>query len=89
MGKPNNRSVSALDCDHVFIKDKQYWIALIPAVFITDMILVYILNAAIGFNLPLNISHIGGVFLTLIFIIWFFRKAKLNKENKIITDLEV
>ncbi len=74
---------------YLLVKGKQYWISLIPAIFITDMVLVYILNAPIGFNLPINISHIGGVILTLIFMVWFFRKAKQNKANNIETDLEI
>ncbi len=72
---------------YLLIKGKKYWITLIPALFITDMVLVYILNAKIGFNLPINLSHIGGIILTLIFTLWFFKKGKENKANNIQTDL--
>ncbi|WP_373893651.1 carbon starvation CstA family protein [Virgibacillus natechei] len=74
---------------YLLVKGKKYWISLIPALFITDMVLVYILNAQIGFNLPMNVSHIGGIILTIAFSIWFFRKAKQNKANNIETDLEI
>ena len=72
---------------YLLVKGKKYWISLIPALFITDMVLVYILNAKIGFNLSINVSHIGGIILTLIFTLWFFKKGRENKENKIQTDL--
>src|SRR5699024_10369681 len=60
---------------YLLVKGKKYWISLIPALFITDMVLVYILNAKIGFNLSINVSHIGGIILTLIFTLWFFKKG--------------
>lgn len=74
---------------YLLVKGKKYWISLIPALFITDMVLVYILNAQIGFNLSIDVSHIGGIILTIAFSIWFFWKAKQNKENNIETELEV
>ncbi|MFD2762168.1 carbon starvation CstA family protein [Lentibacillus juripiscarius] len=73
---------------YLLVKGKRYWISLIPALFITDMVFVYILNAQIGFNLSLDVSHIGGIILTIVFAIWFFRKAKQNKSNEIEMDLE-
>ncbi|MEN1967867.1 carbon starvation CstA family protein [Lentibacillus sp. N15] len=74
---------------YLLVKGKQYWISLIPALFITDMVFVYILNAQIGFQLPMNVSHIGGLILTVAFTIWFFWKSKQNKAAKIETDLKV
>ncbi|WP_080875855.1 carbon starvation CstA family protein [Oceanobacillus timonensis] len=74
---------------YLLVKGKQYWISLIPALFITDMVLVYILNAQIGFRLPMNVSHIGGIILTTAFTVWFFWKAKQNKADQIETDLKV
>ncbi len=73
---------------YLLLKGKNYWISLVPALFITDMVLVYILNAPIGFNLPLPISHIGGIILTMIFAVWFFRKANQNKAERIEADLQ-
>lgn len=72
---------------YLLIKGKQFWIPLIPALFITYMVFIYILNAKIGFNLSLNVSYVGGIILTLIFALWFFKKAKENKHNQIQTDL--
>ena len=72
---------------YLLVKGKQFWIPLIPALFITYMVFIYILNAKIGFNLSLNASYIGGIILTVIFVLWFFKKAKENKKNQIQTDL--
>lgn len=72
---------------YLLVKGKQFWIPLIPALFITYMVFIYILNAKIGFNLSLNASYIGGIILTAIFVLWFFKKAKENKKNQIQTDL--
>src|SRR5699024_5158490 len=66
---------------YLLVKGKQYWISFIPALFITDMVLVYILHAPIGLRLPMNISHIGGLILTTAFTIWFFWKARQTKQS--------
>ncbi|SFB36853.1 Carbon starvation protein CstA [Lentibacillus halodurans] len=73
---------------YLLLKGKNYWMSLIPALFITDMVFIYILNAPIGLNLPLQISHIGGIILTIAFAMWFFRKAKQNKWDRIEVDLQ-
>lgn len=74
---------------YLFIKGKNYFVALVPALFITYMVFVYILNQKIGFNLDLKISFIGGLVLTIIITLMFFFKAKKNKEEKIETDIIV
>ncbi|WP_208592022.1 carbon starvation CstA family protein [Gracilibacillus suaedae] len=73
---------------YLLLKGKNYWISLVPALFITDMVFVYILNAPIGFNLSIQMSHIGGIILTVIFAVWFFWKANLNKAKRIEADLQ-
>ncbi|SFL71829.1 Carbon starvation protein CstA [Gracilibacillus orientalis] len=73
---------------YLLLKGKNYWISLVPALFITDMVFVYILNAPIGFNLSLQMSHIGGIILTMIFTVWFFKKANHNKSDRIKADLQ-
>lgn len=74
---------------YLFIKGKNYIVSLIPALFITYMVFVYILNAKIGLNLDLNVSYIVGLILTVILSVMFFIKAKNNKKNKIETDVIV
>lgn len=74
---------------YLFIKGKNYIVSLVPALFITYMVFVYILNQKIGFNMDLKISFIVGLILTIILTVMFFIKAKHNKENKIETDVAV
>ncbi|MHA6259256.1 carbon starvation CstA family protein [Sporosarcina sp. CAU 1771] len=74
---------------YLFIKGKNYIVSLIPAIFITYMVFIYILNAKIGFKLDLNVSYIVGLVLTIVLVILFFIKAKHNKRNKIETDIIV
>lgn len=74
---------------YLLIKGKNYFVALVPAIFITYMVFVYILNQKIGFNLDLNISFIVGIFLTVILTVMFFIKAKSNKANNIETDIVI
>ena len=74
---------------YLFIKGKNYFVSLIPALFITYMVFVYILNQKIGFNLDLKVSFIVGLVLTIVLAVMFFIKAKRNKEDKIETDIMV
>lgn len=74
---------------YLFIKGKNYFVSLVPALFITYMVFVYILNAKIGFSLDLKLSFYVGIVLTVILTIMFFIKAKNNKANKIETDVVV
>lgn len=74
---------------YLLIKGKNYFVSLVPALFITYMVFVYILNQKIGFNLDLNLSFVVGLVLTVILTVMFFIKAKKNKADKIETDIVV
>ncbi len=74
---------------YLFVKGKNYFVSLIPALFITYMVFVYILNQKIGFNLNLNVAFIVGLILTAILAVMFFVRAKRNKQAKIETDVSV
>ncbi|HLR14812.1 MAG TPA: carbon starvation CstA family protein [Bacillota bacterium] len=74
---------------YLFVKHKNFIVSLIPAVFISYMVFVYILNEKIGFNLSLKTSFIGSIFLTILLTVMFFIRAKNNRINKIVTDLPV
>ena len=74
---------------YLLVKGKNYYVSLIPALFITDMIAVYILNdAKLGFGLAYSTAHIGALIFTLIITILFFMKAKKNKKEGLQVDLE-
>lgn len=74
---------------YLFIKGKNYIVSFVPGLFMTYMVFVYILNAKIGFNLPLNISFIVGAVLTAILTVMFFVKARNNRIQSIETDVDV
>ncbi|HDR3489795.1 hypothetical protein BAU22_18345 [Bacillus sp. 4048] len=60
---------------YLFIKGKVDVVSLIPAIFMTLMTVVYILNAKIGFNISLYITYIVDAVITIILIAIFFMKA--------------
>lgn len=68
---------------YLYVKKRNYWIAFIPAVFITYMVFTYILNAQIGFRLDLNLSFIISIFLTLATIGYFYWKGRKNLQENI------
>jgi len=69
---------------YLALQKKNYWIAAIPAVFITMTTFTFILNAKIGFNLPMNISYIVASVITVIIIAAFFMglRVKLDAAQK-------
>jgi carbon starvation protein CstA len=49
------------------IKEKKpVWISLIPAAFMTSVVVSYLLVAPEGFRLPLNVSYLTGIIVTII-----------------------
>ncbi|MFC5711346.1 carbon starvation protein A [Thalassorhabdus alkalitolerans] len=61
---------------YLLLQRKNHWIASIPAVFMTMVTFTYILNAEIGFGLPMNSAYIGAAIGTAIVIALFTRRAK-------------
>lgn len=75
---------------YLLVKGRNYWISLIPALFITTMVITYILyDSNLGFGLALNISQIGGVIITAVIAALFFMKANRNKKENLQVDIEV
>ncbi|MBO7244214.1 MAG: carbon starvation protein A [Alphaproteobacteria bacterium] len=62
-------------------KKKNYWIALIPALFMSVICFCYILNQKIGFNMSLGFSSVLSLLLTSIFLIIFFNGKKKIKKS--------
>ncbi|MBO1514535.1 carbon starvation CstA family protein [Metabacillus bambusae] len=71
---------------YLFIAKKNYWIAMIPGIFMTMATTTYILNAAIGFGLPMNISYIGASIATAIIIALFYKAAIKARANNLQLD---
>ncbi|MGB2992137.1 MAG: carbon starvation CstA family protein [Paenisporosarcina sp.] len=74
---------------YLFIAKKNYWIAMIPAVFITMATMTYIINAPIGFGLSLNAAYVGAAIITIIIILLFFKAAKKNREDNLPLEVDV
>ena len=56
---------------YLVISRKNFWITLLPAVFMTSVISVYILLAPEGLNLPGKVSYPAGLFVTVVSVIAF------------------
>lgn len=68
---------------YLFLSRKNYWIAAIPATFMTMATFTYILNADIGFNLSLNASYIIAAVITVGIVAAFFKHAKRTLQRNI------
>jgi carbon starvation protein CstA len=55
---------------------KLHWVATIPAIFMTAVVVTFIVNSEIGFNLPLNISTSIGIGSGLVATVAFFWQAR-------------
>ena len=74
---------------YLFIAKKNYWIAMIPAVFITMATMTYIINAPIGFGLSLNAAYVGATIITIVIIVLFFKAAKKNRADNLPLEVDV
>lgn len=74
---------------YLYVAKKNYFIALIPGTFILVMVLAYILNAPIGFRLPMNIAWVGSAIGTVILLALFFRAANKNRANNLPLEEDV
>ncbi|MBA2176738.1 carbon starvation protein A [Halobacillus locisalis] len=75
---------------YLFLSRKNYWIAAIPATFMTMATFTYIVNAPIGFALPLNVSYVIAAIGTVIVVTAFFIAARrgLNKDIPLQEELK-
>lgn len=64
----------------------RYWFVLIPAVFMTAVVVSYIFIAPEGFNLDKNISYLAGIGSSLVLLIFFLYQPILNKNSIVLTD---
>ncbi|KIL52079.1 carbon starvation CstA family protein [Jeotgalibacillus soli] len=65
---------------YLALQRKNHWIAVVPAVFITMVTFTYILNAEIGFRLPILYSYIGGALITMVIIVTYFVAVRRRLE---------
>lgn len=75
---------------YLFVKRKNYVVSLVPALFITDMVLTYILyDSNLGFGLSYQVSHLGGIVMTILFAAIFFWKGNKNRGENLSADIEL
>lgn len=75
---------------YLFLSHKNHWIATIPAIFMTDMVFVYIFyEPTMGFGLPMNVSHIGGILATIVITAMFFIAANKKRGTSFALDEDV
>ncbi|MCR4994532.1 MAG: carbon starvation protein A [Bacteroidales bacterium] len=66
---------------------RNFWIAFLPAIFMTVVVTSYILTAPEGFKLPLTISLVAGFALALFLAVCFLRhRNHFNTHNRIRTE---
>ncbi|MDR3260074.1 MAG: carbon starvation protein A [Fusobacteriaceae bacterium] len=67
-----------------------YWIAVIPATFMSAVSCAFILNSGLGFSLSLSISCIIGiVFAIICFIIFWMKASKIKNGDEILADINI
>ena len=66
---------------YLLIAKKNFWVAAIPAVFMTWNIFVYILSQKIGLGLDLNMSYVIGFVLTAIWIAYFIYQYRKMTDS--------
>lgn len=74
---------------YLFIAKKNYWIAMIPGIFMTMVTVTYILNAPIGFGLSMNTSYLGAIIATIAVTVIFLIAAKKARAKNIPLDDDV
>ncbi|MCP3738203.1 carbon starvation protein A [Rossellomorea sp. BNER] len=70
------------------LQKKNHWISTIPAIFMTVVTFTYILNAPIGFGLPIQAAYIGATIITIVSTLAFFYslRKRLGVDQNIQVD---
>ena len=66
----------------LYKNNKNYFKTLIPAIFFAYVTSAFILNAKIGFNLPLGTAKVVAGFVTVLFTFWLTRKMVMFKKTE-------
>jgi Carbon starvation protein, predicted membrane protein len=67
---------------YLYLKNRNYWVTLIPGVFILYAVVVYILSEPIGLHMGLTpVTYVAGAVITLGFLWLFWESGKKQKEN--------
>lgn len=74
---------------YLILGKRQYWITLIPAVFMTFTTFTYIAYAEIGFNLSMDMSYTAAAVGTAIVIALFIKRVRRFREPQFPVDFEM
>ena len=74
---------------YLYIAKKNYWVSLLPGIFMLYTVLVYILNAQIGFRLSMDISYIIGAIISAALVVTFFMAAKKQRAANIPLEVDI
>lgn len=66
---------------YLLVNKKNFWIAVVPAIFMSYVSVAYILQAKIGLNLNPTISNIVAVIAAIAFLIAFMMRVKKEKSK--------
>ena len=67
---------------YLYKNGRNFICSIIPGAFYCFIISSFILNAKIGFNIPMNIAYIAGIVITVIYVILILRTGKKQKSIK-------
>jgi carbon starvation protein CstA len=68
---------------YLYVAKKNYWISLVPGVFMLMATMTYILNAQIGLGWSLNYAYVGGAIITVLLTALFFYAARNARTKQI------
>lgn len=72
---------------YLYVARKNYWIAAVPAMFMTMATMTYILNAGIGFGLSLKYAYAGASIISIVITAAFFYAAAKARKQEMSLDL--
>src|SRR5699024_216759 len=64
---------------YLYVSNKNYWISLLPGIFMLMATTTYILEQRIGFGLSTEVSQIGAAIISVVLVGLFFWQAKRQK----------
>ena len=67
---------------YLYKNNRNPWMAVIPATFMSAVSLTYILMAPEGFKLNTTISYLAGILFAVVCLLVFVKKTYLNPANK-------
>lgn len=74
---------------YLYLSRKNYWISLIPDVFMLMATMTYILNVPIGFGMPLDIFYVLATIISIILVAIFFSSARRKRGENIPLEEQV